>query len=68
VKETGSSGTKLKINSRPPKSILTLPKAFESREMNSLVKTADVWLKSLNVYHNEHHFVNKKKNAVDRRI
>jgi hypothetical protein len=42
-------------------SILTLPKAFESREMNSLVKTADVWLKSLNVYHNEHHFVKKKE-------
>jgi len=30
-------------------SILTLPEASDSHEMNSLLKVADVWLKSLKV-------------------
>ncbi|RHN81073.1 hypothetical protein MtrunA17_Chr1g0195091 [Medicago truncatula] len=38
-------------------SILTLPKAAKSDEMNSLLKAADVWLKSLKVeLHQDYNF------------
>jgi hypothetical protein len=47
-------------------SILTLPKASKSDEMNSLLKAADVWLKCLKVelHHDYNFFVKDGKQWV----
>lgn len=44
-------------------SILTLPEESDSHEMNSLLKAADVWLKSLKVEvdHDHNYFVKDSK-------
>jgi len=49
-------------------SILTLPEASKSDEMNSLLKAADVWLKSLNVeiHHDHNYFVKDGKQWVEK--